>query len=299
MPNKMLQVFMPVLKVLGAIVPKQLADVVLKRPAKEGFINIYDSIAGKDFQMFWRKDFYVERPIYQHGLYGEWEKESLKIWAHLSKKSSVIVDVGANTGVYSLLAKNNNANATVIAVEPVDINYSFLVNNIKQNQFDIKAEKIALSDTEGMGEMFMLKDTLNYMTSVNDNRYALHPEVQQDKEVVKIDIHIKPYSYVHQHYKLAGLDLVKIDVEGHEMSVLKGMKSYIEQYKPSILIEIIGEENAKELDVFFKQFGYTYLSIDEKKKSVEVSRLWDNNHCNFLICTPETVSYLKSVSLVE
>lgn len=299
MLNKILQLFMPVLKALGSIVPKQLVDIVLKRPTKEGFINIYDSIAKRSFQMYWRTDFYVERPIYQHGLYGNWEKESLKIWAHLSKKSKVIIDVGANTGVYSLLAKNNNAQATVIAVEPVDINYAFLMDNIKQNQFDIKVEKIALSDKEGTGEMFMLKDTLNYMTSVNDNRYALHPEVQQNKEVVKIDIQIKPYSYVHNHYSLAGLDLVKIDVEGHEMAVLKGMRTYIEQYKPSILIEIIGDENAKELDVFFRQFGYTYVSIDEKKESVEVDKLWDNNHCNFLICTQDTVKYLKSVSLIE
>lgn len=90
------------------------------------FIQIKDTISNKTFLMFLRKDSYLEQEFLQNGLYGSWEKESLKIWAQLSKRANYIVDVGANTGVYSLIAKSQNPSAKVYAIEPVDVNFEVL-----------------------------------------------------------------------------------------------------------------------------------------------------------------------------
>lgn len=271
----------------------------LKKDSYNKFFTIKDVIAKKKFQLFLRKDSFMEKVIYKHGLYGDWEKESLKIWAELSKKSRTIIDIGANTGIYSLLAQNNNSNAKVIAIEPVDLNYSILSKNIEKNKFPILSEKIALSDQEGTAKMFMLKDRLNYMTSINDNRYDLHPEIKGNSEVVEIQVPIKPFSYVYKKYDLDKIDLIKIDVEGHEITVLMSMMSYIEKYKPAIIIEIIGDENAEILNEMFNKLEYEFVSIDEENKSKKVNKLWDNEHHNFLICCKETVSYLQSIDLVE
>ena len=269
-----------------------------KKPSYNTFISIKDSIAKKSFQMYLRQDGFIEREINDKGLYGGWEMESLKIWAMLAKNSNTIIDIGANTGAFSLIAQNNNPRARVIAIEPIDINFMVLSQNIKQNNFPVIAEKIALSEKEGIAKMFMLKDRLNYMTSVNDDRYALHPEIKGDSAVVEIEVSIKPFSYIYKKYNLDNIDLIKIDVEGHEITVLNAMMPYLEKHKPTILIEIIGDANAVKLNDMFKGLGYEFISIDEIKQSVVVDKLWDNDHHNFLICNKNTIQYLRSKQLV-
>jgi FkbM family methyltransferase len=263
------------------------------------FIVVEDEIAGKPFELYFRKDSFMEAVILQHGLYGKWEKESLKIWAQLAKKSQVILDIGANTGIFSMLAQNNNGSAKVIAIEPVNVNFEVLSKNIVQNKFKINAEKVALSDKEGVAKMFMLKDQLNYMTSVNDDRYALHPEIKGNTEVVEIEVPIKPFTYIFDKFKLDKIDLIKIDVEGHEITVLNAMLPYIEKYKPAILIEIIGDENAEILTQMFKKLNYSFISMDEQNLSKQVDKMWDNHHHNFLVCKQETVDYLRGLNLVQ
>lgn len=281
------------------IIPKAFQKLLFPHKFIEPpFFAIKDSIAQKPFQMYLREDSYIESEILSKGLYGGWEKESLKIWAELSKISHIIIDIGANTGIYALLAQNNNPGSKIIAIEPVDINYNVLYQNIRQNRFPINAEKVALSDKEGIAKMYMLKDRINYMTSVNENRYTLHPEIKGDNELLEIEVPIKLYSYIHQKYNLDDIHLVKIDVEGHEIAVINAMKLYLEKYKPSILIEIIGDENAKALDNIFREIGYEYISIDEKDKSFVVDKLWDNDHHNFLICNKSAVFYLQSKNLI-
>jgi len=62
----------------------------------------------------------VENEIFWTGLYGSWEKESLKLWSYLCKTSRFIFDVGANTGIYSLIAQTMNQEANIYAFEPVE-----------------------------------------------------------------------------------------------------------------------------------------------------------------------------------
>ena len=137
------------------------------------------------------------------------------------------------------------------------------------------------------------------MTSVNDDRYALHPEIQGNNEVVEIEVPIKPFSYIYDKHHLEKIDLIKIDVEGHEISVLKGMLPYLEKYKPAIIIEIIGDENAEVLNTMFKKLEYEFISIDEVNISVVVDKLWDNDHHNFLLCNKSTLTFLQSINLVK
>ena len=60
----------------------------------------------------------IENEIFWNGIMNSWEKNSLRIWKKLVERCDVIVDVGANTGVYSLLAKSINPGATAILVSP-------------------------------------------------------------------------------------------------------------------------------------------------------------------------------------
>lgn len=256
-----------------------------KRQTYNKFIKIFDKLSKKNIYFFLRKDSFMETIFLEKGLYSDWEKESLKLWVSLAKNSSIIIDIGANTGIYSLIAQSNNVCASIIAIEPIDLNFQILRQNIIKNKFKIQTEEVALSNNEGYATMYMLKDRLNYMTSVNDDRYEKHPEIQGNIEVIPVQVLIKKFNYIVEKYKLSIVNLIKIDVEGHELAVLQSMEETLKNYHPTILVEVIGDENAIKLDIFFKEMGYEiYLSIDENKGIKVVDKIWDNNHANFLIC---------------
>ena len=63
--------------------------------------------------------FQLENEIFWSGLTNGWEKISTRLWIELSKNSKVIFDIGANTGIYSLVSKSINPTSQVFAFEPV------------------------------------------------------------------------------------------------------------------------------------------------------------------------------------
>lgn len=271
-----------------------------RKPEKEKFITLYDYNSNKYIEMFWKKDSFIESELYKYGLYGQWERQSLRVWAALSKRANVVLDIGANTGVFSLISQINNSSARIIAVEPIQINYELLELNLKKNNFSISVEQIALSNYDGSASMFMLKDRLNYMTSINDNRYKLHPEVARDAEVVEVVVDVKPYQYLQNKYSIKNVDLIKVDVEGHEFSVLDSMYLELKMSLPSIVVEIISDDSANKINKLLEGLDYRYFSIDEVKNNLtSVPGLWNNDHQNFLICTQGVAEYLNSVGLIR
>src|SRR6185437_3292080 len=252
-------------KVFRFIIPDRF--IKPKNQRFNRFIKINDEIGDKSFRLYLREDSLMERIFLEKGLYGEWEKESLKIWAHLSKEANTIIDIGANTGVFSMLACNNNPDAKIIAIEPIDINFGILMKNILKNKFHIHPVKAALSNVSGTAKMYMKKDQLNYMTSVNDNRYLDPPQQPGTPEVVEVEVPTYTFQEIDELYNYPKIDLVKIDVEGHEVPVLENMMDRIKKDRPILLIEVIGDENADQINNMFKPLGYKFISIDEQNIS--------------------------------
>jgi FkbM family methyltransferase len=194
------------------------------------------------------------------------------------------VDIGANTGVYSILAAANNSDSTVIAIEPVPLNYALLSKNIRANHKSIKSFMIAISDKAGKANMYMLKGQINYMTSVNKNRYLDHPEIQNGAKMEEVTIAVKPFSYVVKKMNLSKIDLLKVDVEGHEIAVFSSMLDIIKNSQPAIIVEVITQEIADYLQSIFELLPYTFIKINETEPSKIVSKIIEDNHCNFLLC---------------
>lgn len=282
---------------------KRLLGVVLPRfrlPVRPGVIEVFDDVSGATLKLHWREDSMMETQLFRYGLYGAWERHSLRLWAHMSKSASEILDVGANTGIYSLLARKNNPRATIAAIEPIELNANVLDANIRANNAAIKVDRVAMSDTSGQATMYMLEDQLNYMTSVNDDRYARHPEVAGDARVVRVAVAIDTWHGVRGRLGLQGPDLIKIDVEGHEVAVLRSMLDHLRSALPTMLLEIIGDDNAVAISGLISDLEYRYFAIDEGAgRAIAVDRLWDNDHQNFLICRSEIAQNLAEQGLVE
>lgn len=78
----------------------------------------------------------IGKLIYLDGLLG-YEGHSVSLWGQLCRKADLILDIGAQVGLYSIVAADIAANAQVHAFEPLPENYSILLRNIESSGFKI------------------------------------------------------------------------------------------------------------------------------------------------------------------
>ena len=82
---------------------------------------------------------------------------------------------------------------------------------------------------------------------------------------------------------------MKIDVEGHEPEVLEGMDDYLFKFSPTIIIEVLTEEVAIELNKLFDKMDYLYFNIDDKNNAIrQTEKIEKSDFWNYLICNKKT-----------
>jgi FkbM family methyltransferase len=235
--------------------------------------------------------FQLENEIFWSGIRGGWEKESIKLWIELSKNSTCILDIGANTGIYSLIAKAVKPNVKVYALEPVKRVFEKLVANTNLNGYNIKCLELAASDSDGQATIYDQDSEHIYSVTVNQDHSAAgiksHPVTIQ---IAQLDTLIK-------HYSIPKIDLIKMDVEQHEAEVLYGYKNHIVQHKPTMLIEILNNTIAQNIESFLNihSCNYLYFNIDENGGVRKVNHLSKSDYYNFLLCSDEVARKLKLI----
>lgn len=244
---------------------------------------------GKTFQIN-HFGFQVENDIFWSGLFGRWEKDSLLLWSRLCEKSDVIFDIGANTGVYALIAKTTKKTNEVYAFDPVSRVYDKLVKNIELNNYNIKSYQIALSNNTGVAKIYDTDSEHTYSVTVNKNLNTTKSAVKEIQiETLRLDEFITSNS-------IKKIDLMKIDVETHEPEVLEGMGKYLREFKPTLLIEILNDEIAEKIENLIKELNYIYFNLNEKGSIKQVQSLTKSDFHNFLICSPEVALGLKLIN---
>ena len=192
----------------------------------------------------------TQRSIYFEGMY---EKENLKIIINSIRNDSVFVDVGAHIGYYSNIIGRKLLNGRVICFEPSKENYSRLVKNIKLNDLQdiVKAFPLALSDKNEIKTLFL--------NQFNDGGNSLEKSTHEAFSEENINcIRFDDFCEV----KYSNIDFIKIDVEGHQMKVLNGMKNTILRFHPTFLIEAQTKNEQDEIINFLKQFGYNKFHLN-------------------------------------
>ena len=192
----------------------------------------------------------IENDLFWRGYGNGFEGRSLKLWAELCKSASVIVDVGANTGVYALAAKALNPSAKVIAIEPSRDIARRLRRNVRLNAFDIEVIEVAVSDASGFATFYEFSGEHHYSASLNA---AMGGTVPVSVPVRRLDD------------LLDRADLIKIDVERHEPAVLRGAERLLESH-PTLLIEVLDAE--AEQDIRQELDGYDWQMIEEDRNAL-------------------------------
>ncbi len=224
----------------------------------------------------------LETEIFWRRINGNWEKYSLVIWQKLSEKADVVFDIGANTGIYSLLTKTINPKANVQAFEPMPKIFEKLHMNIQINNFDIQCHEIAASDNTGTAMIYDVGAEHDYAASItNRHSFTNATEIR----TTKLDDFIQSNDILH-------VDLLKIDVEGHEPEVLSGFSNGLAKFKPSMLIEILTADVANKINIQIDGLGYHIYSIDEEKGLTRLEEIKVVGGYNFLICQPSIANYL-------
>ena len=164
------------------------------------------------------------------------------------------MDIGANIGNHTL-AFSTVANK-VLAFEPLPAVYALLDSNVKANQLtNVQTFPFALSDQEEEATIYMVKEG-NVGASSFDKR---------DDNVEAVTVSKKIGDQVFQQTGIKKLDLVKIDVEAHEVYVLRGLKQTLQQHKPIITMEwndpltIERLNGSDELQFLFKEYNIYVL----------------------------------------
>jgi FkbM family methyltransferase len=189
-----------------------------------------------------------------------WGPDQLRWFATVAESftAPLIFDIGASTGSYCLLAKYH-VGMRVYAFEPVLQSFVLLLDNIWYNglQHRVRPIRQALSDYQGEGIMHVPVETSHMGETVLNGQPKRYDRwLDMRASVTTLDAFCASEKIDH-------IDLIKMDVEGHELKVLKGGARMIQACHPTMLLEYY-ELNTRQhgyepedIRILLESWGYT------------------------------------------
>ena len=196
---------------------------------------------------------------------GAFERETVELVKSYLPKVDIFLDIGANIGYYTCLARSMDTQ--VLAIEPLADNLRTLYQNIEVNNWlDVEVWPVALGDTPGMAKIY------GKGTAASLIKYREH-----DKEKWEQNIAVNSLDNIlNSRFKNKKL-FIKMDVEGMEFRVLQGAyKTLQRKPKPLWLVENAimlpskKKKNPHFLKIFqiFRRYGYEAYRGDKKQQIV-------------------------------
>ena len=199
--------------------------------------------------------------------YGTYEKLEAKIMEEKIKVGNITVDVGANIGLHTLnMARIVGNTGRVFAFEPDPSNFEILEKNVKINNYqNIILEQKAVGDKHGRTTLYQ---------SEHPGRHRIFPLTKQAKGQIQVEL-TSLDKYFTDSNLANKINFIKIDVEGFEFSVLKGMKNILKNNKKiKILFENMqintieaGFTPIKVLN-YLTSYDFKLFCLDERTKKL-------------------------------
>jgi FkbM family methyltransferase len=215
--------------------------------------------------------------FHQRGAYFQWGRWDIDVQLCLLaglRPGDVFVDVGANIGLHTLLAARAvGARGRVIAFEPNPDVFWRLTWHVEENGLrQVDAQPLGLSDRN---------DTLRLRVPPTGNTGAgtlgILPGRHRGRIAAEYDVPVRIGDEVLTNAPRAPM-LIKVDVEGHEPAVLKGLARTIQRHAPALLLECntellpLNHSSAGELLAFLQALGYEPFSMGSKWR--RLARKW-------------------------
>ena len=184
---------------------------------------------------------------------GTYEPEVAALIQSMLKSGNTVLDIGANIGYFTLLmAHLVGSKGRVIAFEPYLPVYSLLQENLLLNNLTwVQAECLAVADVAG--EARMQSDQTNPLSFVT--------HLSEKGDLVVSTTSVDKYL---ESRKLSGLDFIKIDVEGAEDAVIRGMSRTLGSLRPVVLVEIHANDGGESETLNrLKENGYHLRHLEQ------------------------------------
>lgn len=279
-------------KFFAYIIPRRLCKFVPRVISKHLYFNgnFPVNLGGGKTLMLQANGFVLENEVFFYGIRGGHEKRAMKIWIEFCEKfqPKQICDIGANMGIYGLVAKALVPNSHVSFFEPITRAIEILNQNLRLNKFEASVFKLALSNYDVEGHFFM-DDNSDFAYSVTLNTYAdlaitgIHNE---QNVLAKDETPVKRISTLLKNGELEKPNLVKMDVETHESEVLEGFGFDLSEV-PAFLVEVFNDEAAKKLNELFKDLDYDFYHVDDLHDKVEKRHeIYASMNYNYFVVKP-------------
>ncbi|GAA3571631.1 hypothetical protein GCM10022395_21300 [Snuella lapsa] len=161
----------------------------------------------------------------------------------------VVFDIGANFGFLSLVwAQSVSKNGGCVhAFEPNPTVFKSFQKSIVKNDLEvvIAANHAALGNENKIIDLYLSNTTSNVLESI-------HSGVKTQVDMFRLD------SYV-QNNSVNRCDLIKIDVDGIELDILKGAEETLKAFEPIFVVETNSDMRIVD---FFKSHGYEVLDMN-------------------------------------
>ena len=232
---------------------------------------------------------------------GHWEPHIDVIIQKLLKAGDTAIDIGANLGYFSAaMSKYVGEEGQVIAFEPMPPTFERLVFCTEVNGFtNVRPHCIALGAKEG-GHLTM---TFNPISPGNASVYA----DGVSKFDNKVDVKITTLDAFTEGLKLSKVHLIKMDVEGHELEVLKGAKSFLSSMSAYIIFEINKYKSQQagwkpeQIFMCLVEYGYKYfyaIGNGGQLSLIQSSKMLQTNIASFDLPSEDFFDVLASKEAV-
>ena len=176
-----------------------------------------------------------------------------------------IFDIGANWGQWTTLALRSNPTANIHCFEPSPASFKRLLSNHFPS--NVVCNNFGMSSVPGEAKLYVF-EALSGLNSLYQRHglEGLGLSTQQCEET----IHLDTVDYYCSQHGITTIDFVKVDVEGHELEVFKGMIRMLESGRIKIIqfeyggCYIDAGVLLKDVFTFFKSFGYAFYKIFPK-----------------------------------
>jgi FkbM family methyltransferase len=180
---------------------------------------------------------------------GSFEPELLHLDDYIAGTRTAI-DIGANIGMYTYALSKRFQR--VIAFE---INEKITAAIRQYNPGTIELIHCGLSSGAARAQFYIpVSSGIEQAGWASLNRDNL-PGAEK---LIEFEVELKPLD----EFGLNDVDFVKIDVEGHEVEVLKGAVATLEKWRPMVLIEL-KQEHVQEVDAWFRKLDYKHCRLED------------------------------------
>lgn len=168
-------------------------------------------------------------------IYGSREDDMKFLISKYLKKGMNVLDCGSNIGFYPVFQRKIIGNdSKIYCFEPDDRNYELLKQNIKyfDKSNNTYIYKKGLAENDNQKNIIITDESnLNTISTGKDEKFFAKYKVNELKKIdcISIDTFIQEINNP--------IDFIRMDIEGYEIEVLRGMKTTLSKMKPRILIE--------------------------------------------------------------